>query len=186
MKKFMFTMAMLLVAVMANAKDIKTVVLTTDPIMHCANCETKIKENLKYCKGIKSIETNVANQTVTITYDADKAKPETFIASLKKANYTATEKKCGGCKGEKKACAGEKKSCSGDHKACAGEKKSCEGKSEGCCGKCQEGKSEGSCGKCKEGKEAAGSCCKDKKQVEEKSCCKDKKVDATTGATKKN
>ena len=93
MKKAFFTALMLLVTMMAGAKDIKTVVLTTNPIMHCANCEAKIKENLKFCKGIKSIKTNIAEQTVTIKYDADKTTPEAFVESLKKANYTATEKK---------------------------------------------------------------------------------------------
>lgn len=138
MKKMLFTAVMLLVAVMANAKDIKTVVLTTDPIMHCANCEAKIKDNLKYCKGIKSIETNVENQTVTIQYDADKTSPAAFVQSLKKANYVATEKKaCGGeCKERKhEGCKGE---CKGEHK-CAGEQESCckEQKSEGCKGECK-------------------------------------------------
>ena len=37
-----------------QAKDIKTVVLTTTPQMHCANCEKKIKENIRFEKGIKS------------------------------------------------------------------------------------------------------------------------------------
>lgn len=152
----LFTLAMLLVAVMANAKDIKTVVLTTNPIMHCANCEAKIKENLKFCKGIKSVETSVENQTVTIQYDADKASPETYIASLKKANYVATEKKaCAGksCAG-KKACAGEQKSCckeSGEKKCdgkCKGEakcEKKCSGEQKSCCKEAGEKKCEGKC-----------------------------------------
>ena len=32
------------------AKDIKTVVLTTNPQMHCNNCEKKIKENIRFEK----------------------------------------------------------------------------------------------------------------------------------------
>ena len=54
------------------AKDIKIVVLNTDPQMHCANCESKIKNNIRFEKGIKEIETNLADKTVTIKYDADK------------------------------------------------------------------------------------------------------------------
>lgn len=38
------------------AKDIKIVVLNTDPQMHCANCESKIKNNIRFEKGIKEIE----------------------------------------------------------------------------------------------------------------------------------
>ena len=36
------------------AKDIKIVVLNTDPQMHCANCESKIKNNIRFEKGIKA------------------------------------------------------------------------------------------------------------------------------------
>ena len=35
------------------AKDIKTVVLTTNPQMHCNNCENKIKNNIRHL--LKSI-----------------------------------------------------------------------------------------------------------------------------------
>ena len=34
------------------AKDIKTVVLTTNPEMHCTGCEKKIKDNIRFEKGI--------------------------------------------------------------------------------------------------------------------------------------
>lgn len=162
MRKMLFTLAMLLVAVMANAKDIKTVVLTTNPIMHCANCEAKIKENLKFCKGIKSVETSVENQTVTIQYDADKASPETYIASLKKANYVATEKK---------ACAG--KSCDGK-KSCAGEQKSC----------CKESGEKKCDGKCKGEAKCEKKCEKNGEAKCEKKCEKKCEADAKTGATK--
>lgn len=44
-------------------------VFTTTPQMHCAACENKIKNNLRFEKGIK---TSVPNQTVTVKYNADK------------------------------------------------------------------------------------------------------------------
>ena len=53
-------------------REIKTVVFTTTPQMHCAACENKIKNNLRFEKGIKSIETSVPYQTVTVKYNADK------------------------------------------------------------------------------------------------------------------
>ena len=53
-------------------REIKTVVFTTPPQMHCAVCENKIKNNLRFEKGIKNIETSVPNQTVTVKYNADK------------------------------------------------------------------------------------------------------------------
>ena len=75
------------------AKDIKTVVLTTTPQMHCANCEKKIKENIRFEKGIKSIKTNLDDKTVTIEYDADKTTVPDIIKGFKKIKYEAQEVK---------------------------------------------------------------------------------------------
>ena len=41
-------------------------------------------------KGIKEIETNLADKTVTIKYDADKTTVEKIIAGFAKIHYTAT------------------------------------------------------------------------------------------------
>lgn len=142
MKKVLFTAIMLFVAVMANAKDIKTVVLTTTPVMNCEKCAAKIKENLKYCKGIQDININVEHQAIAIKYDADKTNVNAFVQSLKKINYTATEKKCdGSCKHAEAA--HKAQGCCKSEKKCDGKCKS-EKKAEGCC------KSEKKCdGKCK-------------------------------------
>ena len=76
-----------------QAKDIKTVVLTTNPQMHCANCEKKIKENIRFEKGIKSIKTNLDDKTVTIEYDADKTTVPAIIEGFKIIKYEAKEVK---------------------------------------------------------------------------------------------
>lgn len=89
------------------AKDIKTTVFTTQPQMHCESCENKIKNNLRFEKGIKKIETNVEQQAVTITYDADKTTPEAIIAGFKKIGYDATTKNACG----EKTCCAEKQTC---------------------------------------------------------------------------
>lgn len=93
MKKSFVTFALMLLAMGAQAKVVKTLVVTTQPQMHCDGCETKIKGNLRFEKGVKSIETNVEAQRVTITYDADKTKPETLINAFGKFGYKATEVK---------------------------------------------------------------------------------------------
>lgn len=125
MKKVVLGLALAMTALVASAKDIKTVVLTTTPQMHCSGCENRIKENLKYLKGIKGIETSVENQAVTIEYDADKTSVEKIKASLKKINFDATEKQCDGCK--------EGKNCN-DCKKNEGEGNCCkEGNKENCC-----------------------------------------------------
>ena len=105
MRKIMTVMAMLTVAIGMFAKDIKTVVFTTNPQMHCENCENKIKGNLRFEKGIKEITTSVPDQKVTIKYDADKTTPDNIIKGFAKIGYTATavtsEAKKGGCCGKK-------------------------------------------------------------------------------------
>lgn len=75
------------------AKDIKTVVLTTTPEMHCANCEKRIKDNIRFEKGIKSIKTNLEDKTVTIEYDADKTTVSAIIEGFRKIRYEAKEVK---------------------------------------------------------------------------------------------
>ena len=90
MKKALVSFALMLVALGAQAKDIKTLVVTTNPQMHCATCENKIKGNLRFEKGIKTIETNVKEQRVTITYDADKTSSEVLVKAFEKIGYKAT------------------------------------------------------------------------------------------------
>ena len=63
--------------------------------MHCAACENKIKSNLRFEKGIKSIETSVPNQTVTVKYNADKTTPEKLQEGFGKFGSKATLLKAG-------------------------------------------------------------------------------------------
>lgn len=86
------TIATALVAVLAlglSAKDIKTFKVTTTPQMHCESCENKIKDNLRFEKGMKKIETDIPSQTITITYDADKNTEEAIIKAFEKIGYEA-------------------------------------------------------------------------------------------------
>lgn len=113
--------ALMISAGCAFAKDIQKVTVTTEPQMHCSNCEAKIKNFFKFEKGIKKIETSVPDQRVTITFDADKTSKKKIVESFGKIEYKATE-----------VCCGEEKACGGTGK-CDG------GKSddiiEDCCGK---------------------------------------------------
>ena len=93
MKKVLVLSAMMLTAMVALAKDIKTVVFTTNPEMHCESCEKKIKGNLRFEKGIKSIVTDLKTKTVTIEYDADKTNVPNIVKGFKKIKYDATEVK---------------------------------------------------------------------------------------------
>ena len=64
-----------------------TLVVTTQPQMHCQSCENKIKSNIRFVKGTKKITTSVPKQTVTIVYDNRKAEYADFVAAFKKIGY---------------------------------------------------------------------------------------------------
>lgn len=100
---------MALCAITSFAKDIKTIIVTTNPQMHCEACENKIKSNMRFEKGIKAIETNISRQEVTLTYDADKTTPEKLMKGFEKIGYTATVKT--GCDKKQTCCEKQQASC---------------------------------------------------------------------------
>lgn len=93
MKKTILMLVVLFSAVLLMAKDIRTVVFTTSPEMHCVNCENRIKSNLRFEKGVKEIVTNLKDKTVTVKYDADKTSVDNLIKGFDKIGYKATVKK---------------------------------------------------------------------------------------------
>lgn len=95
MKKSILAIALCLVAVMGFAKDIKTVVVTTTPQMHCQNCENRVKTNLIKVEGVEGITTSLVAQTVTVKYDADKISEENLIKSFQTFKYEARKVKPG-------------------------------------------------------------------------------------------
>jgi len=150
MKKFNMIMAAMMIAATGFAKDIKTAVFNTAPEMHCNSCENRIKNGLKFEKGVKDIKTDLETKTVTIEYDADKTNVENLVAAFAKIDYKATEAGKGAAGGEKKmgGCC-KKKAAEG---AAAGEKKM-----GGCC---KEKAAEGATAA--EGEKKMGGCCKKK------------------------
>lgn len=78
----------LLSATAVMAKDIRTAVFKVSQ-MHCENCERKVKNNIKFEKGVKEFSTDLKTKTVSITYDADKTNIEKLIAGFKKFKYVA-------------------------------------------------------------------------------------------------
>lgn len=92
MKKSLIAAFMLVIAGKTFAATADTLVVTTQPQMHCANCEKKIKSNIRFVKGTKKIETSVDDQKVTIVYDAGKAKYDDFVEAFKKIGYEIKKK----------------------------------------------------------------------------------------------
>ncbi|MGN1225730.1 MAG: heavy metal-associated domain-containing protein, partial [Candidatus Cryptobacteroides sp.] len=70
MKKLVLCLALALCSAGAFPKSqTDTLVVSTFPVMHCENCENKIKKNVRFVKGTKEILTSVDEQKVTIIYD---------------------------------------------------------------------------------------------------------------------
>lgn len=93
MKKNLLAAFMLAVAGNIIAKTpADTLVVTTQPQMHCQNCEKKIKSNIRFVKGTKKIDTSVDEQKVTIVYDSKKADYDDFVAAFRKIGYEIKRK----------------------------------------------------------------------------------------------
>lgn len=161
MKRLALIMGVMLTVMTAVAKDIKTFKVTPNPKMNCENCENKIKKNLRFEKGVKDISTDLASQTITISYDADKTSESKLTTALSKIGYSVTKAGESGCCGAK---AGGCKMSSGTTASCCKQKADGAAKG-GCCG--------------------ASKTAKDSKKGNGKKVAKKakSKVDGTTGAT---
>lgn len=88
-KKVLATLMVALLSVTAvMAKEFRTVVFKVAQ-MECPNCERKVKNNIKFEKGLKEFTTDVKTQTVTITYDAEKTNVKKLQAGFQKFKYEA-------------------------------------------------------------------------------------------------
>lgn len=95
MKRHILILTMLLAATTMGAKKLQTVRYTTMPQMHCAGCEQKIKGNLRFERGIKSIETSLDSQIVTLRYDASKTDTVRLRKAFAKIGYTVRPVRAG-------------------------------------------------------------------------------------------
>jgi copper chaperone CopZ len=66
--------------------------------MDCAGCASKVKTQLTYTKGVKSVETDYVKDEVLVKYLKSKTNEKALIASLKEIDYKATVKSdCSKC-----------------------------------------------------------------------------------------
>lgn len=88
MNRYTLLLIGMLLTASIHAKDMHTLVLkTTKPQMHCSGCENKIKNNVRFAKGVKTIETDLESQTVTVRYDADKGKQADILKIMDKIGF---------------------------------------------------------------------------------------------------
>ena len=88
-KLFLLTFALFL-AVLTQAQTMKEVVFSTEPEIECQNCVKKIKDNLRFEKGVKAINPDLNTKLVTIQYDSEKTNPENLIKAFARIKYKAT------------------------------------------------------------------------------------------------
>lgn len=124
----------MLAALPVFAKTPAVTSFTVTPGMVCENCENKIKSNLRFEKGVKSVETSLSDQTVTVGYDADKTSDTKIVEAFAKIGYEAvpvTDGDTPACQGRQE-CAGEQ-----DASCCAApQQQTCpSSSSSSCCGK---------------------------------------------------
>ena len=77
------------VAAADPAKEVKTVVFNVG--LHCQNCVKKVKENISFEKGVKSLDVNLEKKTVTISYDPSKTDEATLKKAIEKLGYTCSK-----------------------------------------------------------------------------------------------
>ena len=90
MKKLILLTFTLFLALLTQAQEIKEVVFSTEPEIHCESCVKRIKDNLRFEKGVKAINPDLNTKLVTIQYDSDKTNPENLIKAFAKIKYKAT------------------------------------------------------------------------------------------------
>ncbi|MDR0745364.1 MAG: heavy-metal-associated domain-containing protein [Mediterranea sp.] len=88
-KKLIMLFAVLFLSIgTMMAKDLRTVVFKVEQ-MTCQNCEKKVKDNIRFEKGLKKFTTDLKTKIVTITYDAEKTNIEQLQAGFRKFKYEA-------------------------------------------------------------------------------------------------
>ena len=91
MRKYLLMMVLPIITMTTAAQKTQTadtLQVTTTPHMHCANCEKKIKSNIRFVKGVKKIETSVPQQTITIIYDPRKSTYQDIAKAFERIGYS--------------------------------------------------------------------------------------------------
>lgn len=99
-----FLLALLPMLWCANTTSAKTnkQVVTLYVDIHCQGCISKIMNNIAYEKGVKDIQCNLQDKTVTVTYDANKTDVPTLQKAFAKIGKPATTTPIEACETPKK------------------------------------------------------------------------------------
>lgn len=105
--------------VYAKSDKDTTVSFRIKPALSCSNCESKVKSNLRFEKGVTTIETVVPGDIVTVTFDGEKTNVDNISQALTKLGYEVVL-----CKDSEVKCAAT---------PCTTPSKTCEGTESDCC-----------------------------------------------------
>lgn len=61
--------------------------------MTCGTCPITVKKSLEKVPGVSTVKVDFDKKTATVTYDADKAQPETLTMATKNAGYPSALQK---------------------------------------------------------------------------------------------
>lgn len=84
----------------AEAKVNKKIA-TFNVAMHCHSCKQKIEKELAYEPGILNLKVDLSQNTVVVTYNANKTNVENIMKAFRKIGYAASPvgENCSGKKG---------------------------------------------------------------------------------------
>ena len=81
MRKYLLMMVLPIITMTAAAQKTQTadtLQVTTTPQMHCANCEKKIKSNIRFVKGVKRLKLPCRNRPSRLSTTHAKAPTKTL------------------------------------------------------------------------------------------------------------
>lgn len=80
------SMAMPAKSAARDKNELATVVFSVS--MHCNNCKKKIENSISFEKGVKDLQVNLEDKTVSVTYRKDKTNSEKLMNVIKELGYT--------------------------------------------------------------------------------------------------
>jgi copper chaperone CopZ len=81
----------LLLSASGMAQEKKTATLIIQTSAKCGMCKTRIENDLKFEKGVKSVILDNASKKVSVVYRIDKTNPERIKTAITKIGYDADE-----------------------------------------------------------------------------------------------
>ena len=90
MKKIWLFLVLIFSIVTSTYSENKTVKFSVEPPLVCQNCENKVKTNLRFEKGVKSINPSAKKGEIEVTFDDTKTDIIKLKEGFRKIGYEAS------------------------------------------------------------------------------------------------